>query len=157
MRLTDAAQEILGPQAQIHAQAPHARADGYHYARAQPFLIKLMSMNSRTRVTTSLVLLAGFALSKWAPVRAVEPNPEIDTVVVCARRLLPAMKPWIEYRRRQGHEISLISGADPPAEIRRAIQTLADKSKLRHVVLVGDTSSVDWRPIFLAKRRPIES
>lgn len=100
-------------------------------------------MNSRTRVTTSLVLLAGFALSKWAPVAAVEPKPEIDTVVVCARRLLPAMKPWIEFRRRQGHEISLISGEDPPAEIRRAIQTLADNSKLRHVVLVGDTSSVD--------------
>ncbi len=95
-------------------------------------------MISRTRAVVCLALLGSLSWTKPAQVAAVEPTPRFDTVVVCASQLLPAMRPWIEFRRRQGHEIALVNGDGTAERIRRDIRSIARESNLQHVVLVGD-------------------
>lgn len=71
----------------------------------------------------------------------VEQSP--DTVVVCAPDLLPAAQPWIEYRQVQGHELAFVSGEGTKEEIKRSIRSIADRSKLKFIVLIGDAPSTD--------------
>jgi hypothetical protein len=68
---------------------------------------------------------------------AAQPQPP-DCVVVCPAVFRKAIEPWIEYRVRQGHAISLVAGELPAEEIRRQIRTVGQGGRLRFVVLVGD-------------------
>ncbi len=70
---------------------------------------------------------------------AAEAGP--DTVVVCPREFCAAMEPWLDYRRRQGHQIAVISDGLTANEIRGRIRGLA-AGPLRYVVLVGDSPPI---------------
>jgi hypothetical protein len=88
-------------------------------------------MLSKTLIFCGAVLCAAIA-------------PAADTVVVCPRAFRDALRPWLEYRGRQGHEFEFV----PPgsvAEMRAAIQAIAARSKLRCIVVVGDAESDDLK------------
>ncbi len=61
-----------------------------------------------------------------------------DTVVVCPDEFRPALKPWLDYRARQGHTFAMVSNMATAEEIRRQIRQVAELGRLRFVVLVGD-------------------
>lgn len=61
-----------------------------------------------------------------------------DVVVVCPFVLRPALEPWLEYRREQGHQIAVVEGAQAAERIRDEIRQHARGRRLRWVVLIGD-------------------
>ena len=62
----------------------------------------------------------------------------IDTVVVCAPELLQAASQWIHYRKRQGHNIELLSRNVSKEETKQEIKRVAKSNDLKCVVLIGD-------------------
>ena len=66
--------------------------------------------------------------------------PTPDTVVVCPPAFETALRPWLEYRRSQGHVIAVVSNRGTAAEIRARIRAYAISDNLRHVLLIGDAS-----------------
>jgi hypothetical protein len=63
---------------------------------------------------------------------------EIDTLVVCPDAFQPALQPWMEYRRGQGHALRVVDTRRTADELRSEIRALARSGTLRYVVLVGD-------------------
>ncbi len=63
-----------------------------------------------------------------------------DTVVVVPPAFQDVLRPWLDYRRNQGHEIALMTDCGSAAEIRAGIRRLAGEGGLRSVVLVGDVT-----------------
>ena len=61
-----------------------------------------------------------------------------DTVVVCPEAFREALGPWIEYRKRQLHRVTIVSNLGSAHDIRRRIRETAKDGRLRFVVLVGD-------------------
>lgn len=61
-----------------------------------------------------------------------------DVAVVCSSTLLPALRPWIEYRKHQGYRLAHIDSRYTADQIRGTIRQLARPGRLRYVVLVGD-------------------
>lgn len=72
---------------------------------------------------------------------AVRSEPAADTLVVCAPALRQALRPWLEYRRSQGHRLLLTTHVSSPEAIQRAVRLVADRGSLRHIVLVGDVQN----------------
>ena len=64
--------------------------------------------------------------------------PNIDTLVFCPQPFQPALKPWLDYRRQQGHRIQVLTPAATAIELKQQIATVAAKNKLDHLVLIGD-------------------
>jgi hypothetical protein len=69
---------------------------------------------------------------------AAPADRDVDTVVVCPQEFRPALAPWLEHRRRQGHRVALLSNLHAPAALRAEIRRLARLHPLRYVLLVGD-------------------
>ncbi|MBN1911947.1 MAG: hypothetical protein JW818_19655 [Pirellulales bacterium] len=65
-----------------------------------------------------------------------EPAPA--AVVVCPEAFRAALRPWVEYRESQGHEIRIVSNRGTADEVRDRIRSEAKDSDARFVVLVGD-------------------
>ena len=65
------------------------------------------------------------------------PRPT-DTALVCPDEFLPALQPWIEHRRAQGHRFVQISNTLSATQLRDEIRRQATLHPLRFVVFVGD-------------------
>ena len=90
-----------------------------------------------------LFLLATLAL-------CAAPAEPPDAVVVCPSAFLPALEPWIEHRRAQGHRLAFVSNELSDAEIRMRLRHAARAGALKYVLLVGDAvptagADSDWR------------
>lgn len=70
---------------------------------------------------------------------AIAAPPQLDTLVVCPEPMRPALQPWLDYRREQGHTIELVSATGDAAAIRDRIRRTADGHPIQAVLLVGDT------------------
>ncbi len=69
----------------------------------------------------------------------VEPAAEApDVIVVAADDMLPPLKPWFAHRQAQGHVIGHLPNSLSPDELRTALRRVAQRGKLKFVVLVGD-------------------
>ncbi|UUO05520.1 C25 family cysteine peptidase [Blastopirellula sp. J2-11] len=73
-----------------------------------------------------------------AMVLGAAPQPPTDTLVVCPGPLVPALRPWLDFRAAQGRQIGLITETGSKERIRAAIRETAQSGALRWVVLVGD-------------------
>ncbi len=60
-----------------------------------------------------------------------------DVVVVCHADFLPALEPWLDHRRDQGHRIAWIRNEGSAEAIRSRLAPFARGGHLTHVVLVG--------------------
>jgi hypothetical protein len=69
-------------------------------------------------------------------------NAAPDVLVVCPREYRAALAPWESFRRSQGHELRVVETAASVAAIQDEIRRTATGGALKHVVLVGDVSSV---------------
>ena len=69
-----------------------------------------------------------------------------DTLVICSVDLQPALQPWLDYRRQQGHRIVVRASQKTSLENRRMIATIAQAGTLRNVVIVGDSSDAWQNP-----------
>ncbi len=61
-----------------------------------------------------------------------------DTIVVCPDAFQSSLAEWLDHRKRQGHEIAVISPALTARATQVKIRELAVSGQLRHVFLVGD-------------------
>jgi len=84
------------------------------------------------------------------------PQAAPDTAVVCPAAFRQALRPWVEYRTRQGHTLALLSNAGSPEEIRQRIRDVAVGGRLRFVVLIGDAEpAMDDDPTLRARCVPV--
>ena len=71
-----------------------------------------------------------------------QPNPglaaTIDTLVICPAALQSALKPWVDYRTRQGHQILVQTPPSTAFGLRKQIQAVAAQHPIKSIVLVGD-------------------
>ncbi|MEM6654629.1 MAG: C25 family cysteine peptidase [Planctomycetota bacterium] len=82
------------------------------------------------RATISIaVLIAAAATARSA-----------DTLVLCPPALQPALADWIEFRREQGHAITLAQPGRTFDENRKLARAAYERGGLRHLLLVGDTT-----------------
>ena len=65
-------------------------------------------------------------------------SPSSQVVVVCPPPLRSTLDPWLEYRRQQGWQLTVLGSAGGKDRIRHQIRSLAASSPVSHVVLVGD-------------------
>ncbi|HZN36375.1 MAG TPA: C25 family cysteine peptidase [Pirellulaceae bacterium] len=68
---------------------------------------------------------------------AAEPRAA-DAVLVAPREFLPALKPLIEHRQKQGHGFVYVPTASTPEGIRSGIRDAAKAGGLKFALLVGD-------------------
>lgn len=67
------------------------------------------------------------------------PVAQFDTLVLCPKPLQAALQPWLDYRRRQGHQIQVATPQTTAFGIKRQIAAFAaTHANLQHLVLVGD-------------------
>jgi hypothetical protein len=89
-----------------------------------------------------------FALSAAPAERAEAP----DTVVVCPPQFAEALRPWVEYRRQQGHRFVFVPGTRSADEIRAAIREASRAGGLGSIVLVGDADPEMFRDLAVRQR-----
>ena len=87
-------------------------------------------------------------LAALPPISSSLPDPgdlaaQADTLVICPRPFLTTMRPWLEYRRAQGHQIFMTVPGHTAYAVKRQIRTLATHGNLKTVVLVGDTPTAE--------------
>src|SRR5438477_9674634 len=70
----------------------------------------------------------------------VAPAWAADVAVVCPDGLRDALRPWVEYRAKQGHSVQLFDARGTAAEIQAAIRERARRKPVNFVVLVGDAA-----------------
>ena len=70
---------------------------------------------------------------------------QVDTLVVCPRDFQPALAPWLELRRRQGHVCRLLEPRPAAEDLRRDLVTAAKTGTVRAIVLVGDVPAAASR------------
>jgi hypothetical protein len=64
--------------------------------------------------------------------------PPPDTLVVCPPAFEPALQPWLDYRRSQGHVIVVVPNTGSAADIRQRIRANAQNGSLKYLLLIGD-------------------
>jgi len=67
------------------------------------------------------------------------PSRAAHVAVVCPAEFTEALGPWISLRKAQERTITLLDNRGTAAEIQQRIRRLAGRTRLRFVVLVGDT------------------
>jgi hypothetical protein len=63
-----------------------------------------------------------------------------DTLVVCPAAFREALAPWIEYRRGQGHEITVVAPSTGSTSLKAQVKRLSAGGDLKCLVLVGDVA-----------------
>jgi hypothetical protein len=63
-----------------------------------------------------------------------------EVVVVCPDGLRDALRPWVEYRAKQGHALRFFDPRGTVAEIQATIRRQAREKAIDYVVLVGDAA-----------------
>ncbi len=91
----------------------------------------------------NLVLVIVLALASNVQSQQTSPNPNYDTVLVCAPDLMEAARHWTNYRSQQGHQIAVVRGGGLKEEIKATIKEIASSHKLKSVVLIGDAPAGD--------------
>jgi hypothetical protein len=61
-----------------------------------------------------------------------------DVLVVCPDPWREPIRPWVEHRTRQGHQVKLLSNSGSAEEIRARIRQQASDGQARFLLLVGD-------------------
>jgi hypothetical protein len=61
-----------------------------------------------------------------------------EVLVICPDEFRVALDPWIEHRRQQGYELSIVPPGGTAEQVGAAIRQAAEPGDLRFVVLVGD-------------------
>lgn len=75
----------------------------------------------------------------------IDPNAP-DTLVICPRKFQTALQPWLDYRQNQGHRIQVVSPAFNSRRIKQQIKTVAERGRLEHVVIIGDSGDRNAEP-----------
>jgi len=78
------------------------------------------------------------SLAASLTVSGEQQSPNVDTLVFCPPPFQPALKPWLEHRRQQGHRIRVLTPAATAVELKQQIAIVAAKHKLANLVLIGD-------------------
>jgi len=65
-------------------------------------------------------------------------DPPADTLVICPREFQPSLKPWVDYRTKQGHSIKIADPKDSAFGIGQLIKKESLSKRLENVVLIGD-------------------
>lgn len=78
----------------------------------------------------------------WLLIAAAPPPAAPDTLVVCPPQLRPALAPWEEFRRNQGHSLQIVAPLSSAQELRQTVSAAARSTRLKYVVLVGDVDVV---------------
>ncbi len=73
-----------------------------------------------------------------------------DTLVISPGVFHTALRPWIDYRGRQGHRIMVITPTATAYGIKQQIRRVAAHGNLKNVVLIGDAPSADPRSMLRA-------
>ena len=76
---------------------------------------------------------------------AIPVDDSVDTIVFCPTEYQAALKPWVEYRSKQGHRIKVVSPEKTSVGIKSVIQKNAKSGKLKYVVLIGDSRADRFR------------
>lgn len=85
----------------------------------------------------------------------LSPAATPDTAVVCPAELQTALAPWLEFRRAQGHEITLLASDGSAEDIRARIRQVGKLGTLKFVVLVGSAKPDQWlSPLTRVNRVP---
>lgn len=71
---------------------------------------------------------------------------QVDTVVVCHPAWQTELLPWLHLRREQGHVVEVIPPEPNVLALRQRLQAIHQSSKLRYVVLIGNTRSTEGLP-----------
>ncbi|MEI8375699.1 MAG: C25 family cysteine peptidase [Planctomycetota bacterium] len=79
-------------------------------------------------------------------------EPTLDTVVVCPTEFRQAMKPWLELRTSQGHQIGVLSNLGSAEEIRGQILRRVQGGRLRFVLLVGGADPMLYKDAVVRAR-----
>ncbi|MDG2014498.1 MAG: C25 family cysteine peptidase [Pirellulaceae bacterium] len=66
-----------------------------------------------------------------------------DTLVICPRPFLQTLKPWLDYRRSQGHQVHWMIPGSSAYAVKQQIRKVAAQGRLKTVLLIGDTPSSD--------------
>ena len=90
----------------------------------------------RTILSSICGLLCFFVLSSQC--HAQLKRHTADTLVLCSSSLQTALAPWVEYRRRQGHNIAIRFAKQTAEQNKKLIAEYAQGNKLENVLLVGD-------------------
>lgn len=87
-----------------------------------------------------LIFLLFVTLSITNPLFALESTPHKEVLVICPAMFRPALKPWVDYRTRQGYHIQFISSEGTNLEIRARIQASARQNRPVAILLIGDAA-----------------
>ena len=68
----------------------------------------------------------------------------VDTLVLCSSDLQTALGPWVDYRRKQGHNIAIRFSKPTAEQNKKLIAEYAKDNQLKNLVLVGDSGD-RWR------------
>lgn len=69
---------------------------------------------------------------------AAQPVRPADTVVVCPGPFQEALGPWLDYRRKQGHVIQVVSNEGTPEQIKAQLRAAYSAEPKLSILLVGD-------------------
>ena len=86
------------------------------------------------RLLTVVLVLCAFA--KTVPAQSLN-----DVLVICPAEFQTALRPWIDYRTKQGHYVQVVQPALTPAGIKQQIRKSAARGPLKFVFLVGDAGN----------------
>ncbi|MDB2685967.1 C25 family cysteine peptidase [Mariniblastus sp.] len=106
-------------------------------------------------VTVALICLpssSAFALQNKQKADNQPKQPaslNIDTLVFCPPTFQPALNPWLDYRRQQGHRIQVLTPATTAIELKQQIAKVAADHQLAHLVLIGDAYELNADPKLL--------
>lgn len=71
---------------------------------------------------------------------AAEKTPSREVLLVCPEVFRPAMKPWIDYRTKQGYQIRQISSKGTNKQIQNRIRRIAKQNQPAAILLIGDAA-----------------
>jgi hypothetical protein len=85
-----------------------------------------------------LALLAGAMLGMSAAAAPVVDDTAADTLVLCPDAFQTVLRPWVEYRQKQGHRVLVLAPAATSFGVQRQVREVATKHALRNLVIIGD-------------------
>lgn len=72
------------------------------------------------------------------PAEATAPTKSADVVVVCPAPFEDALKPWLEYRRAQGHVVEVVPAIEAAEKIKARLHEAFKAEPKLSIVLIGD-------------------
>ena len=63
-----------------------------------------------------------------------------EVLVVCPQTFRAALKPWVDYRTKQGYQVQILSSEGTNEQVRNRIQKAAEKKLPAAILIVGDAA-----------------